>query len=77
MDERAIVWSAADCPYCDDAKRLLEAHGIGYEERIVGGGKWTRDDLLEAAPGAKTVPQVFLDEEHVGGFAELRSRLER
>ena len=75
MAKKAIVWSSADCPWCGDAKRMLESRGIEYEERIVG-GEWSKDDLLKEAPGAKTVPQVFLDGEHVGGFAELQARLE-
>ena len=75
MAEKAIVWSSADCPYCGDAKRLLESRGIEIEERIVG-EEWSREDLLKEVPGAKTVPQVFLDGEHVGGFTELHARLE-
>ena len=71
---KAIVWSKDSCPFCVQAKALLESRGIEYEERNVS-QDWTREQLLEAVPNARTVPQIFLDEELVGGFNELRQRL--
>ena len=71
---KAIVWSKDHCPYCDQAKNLLKLKGIEYEERNVS-HDWTREQLLEAVPNARTVPQIFLDEELVGGFTELTKRL--
>ena len=70
----AIVWSKDQCPYCDQAKALLKSRGIEYEERNVS-QDWTREQLLEAVPTARSVPQIFLDEEYVGGFNELRKKL--
>jgi glutaredoxin len=71
---KAIVWSKYHCPYCDQAKALLTAKGIEFEERKIGDG-YTKEDLLEAVPTARTVPQIFLDGELVGGFTELRAKL--
>ena len=71
---KAIVWSKDQCPYCVQAKALLESRGIEYEERNVS-RDWTREQLLEAVPTARTLPQIFLNEEHVGGFTELRKKL--
>ena len=71
---KAIVWSKDQCPYCDKAKNLLKMKGIEFEERNVS-KDWTREQLLEAVPNARTVPQIFLGEELVGGFNELRQRL--
>ena len=71
---KAIVWSKNQCPYCDQAKALLKSRNIEFEERNVS-RDWTREQLLEAVPNARTVPQIFLDEELVGGFNELRQRL--
>lgn len=70
----AIVWSQTHCTYCDQAKALLKNKGIQYEERLLGEG-WTKQDLLEAVPNARSVPQIFLDEEYVGGFTELKQKL--
>ena len=71
---KAIVWSKDQCPYCLQAKALLESRGIEYEERNVS-KDWTREQLLEAVPTARTLPQIFLGEELVGGFTELRKKL--
>lgn len=71
---KAIVWSKDQCPYCVQAKALLESRGIEYEERNINNG-WDKEDLLAAVPTARTLPQIFLDEELVGGFTELKQRL--
>jgi len=71
---KAIVWSKDQCPYCVQAKSLLESRGIEYEERNVS-QDWTREQQLEAVPTARTLPQIFLGEELVGGFTELRKKL--
>ena len=68
------VYSKNNCPFCDRAKALLESKGIPYEERKIGDG-YTKEELLEAVPTARSVPQIFLDNEYVGGFNELRTKL--
>jgi glutaredoxin 3 len=73
---QAVVWSKYHCPYCDQAKALLDLHGITYEERRIGDG-FTREDLLESVPTAKTVPQIFLDGELIGGYTELKKHFDK
>lgn len=73
---KAIVWSKDYCPYCVNAKRLLDIKGISYEERNISKGQWTKQQLLEAAPGAKTVPQIFIDGNLIGGFDDLKEHLD-
>jgi glutaredoxin 3 len=68
---KAIVWSKNHCPYCDQAKNLLKLKGIDYEERNINDG-WDKEDLMAAVPNARTVPQIFLDDQLIGGFTELR-----
>jgi glutaredoxin len=68
---KAVVWSKYHCPYCDQAKALLKQKGIVFEERKIGDG-YTKEELLEAVPTARTVTQIFLDGELIGGFTELR-----
>ena len=72
---KAVVWSKYNCPFCDQAKALLKQKGIPFEERKIGDG-YTKEELLEAVPSARSVPQIFLGEELVGGFIELKKRLE-
>lgn len=72
---KVIIWSKDQCAFCDQAKRLLESKGIDYEERNINRGPWTKEQLLEAVPQARSVPQIFVDDEYVGGFNELREVL--
>lgn len=67
---KALVWSKDMCPYCERAKALLKQKGIQYEERKIGGG-WTKEQLLESVPTARTVPQIFLDGKLIGGHDDL------
>ena len=71
---KAVVWSKDACPFCDQAKALLKQKSIEFEEKKIGHG-YTREQLLEAVPNARTVPQIFLDNELIGGFTELRKHL--
>ena len=73
---KALVWSKENCPHCIQAKSLLKQKGIEIEERVIGQGPWTKDDLLRSVPTAKSVPQIFLEDEYVGGFTELKKRFE-
>ena len=68
---KAIVWSKYNCPFCDQAKMLLSQKGIEIVEKKIGDG-YTREDLLESVPNARTVPQIFIDEQYIGGFNELK-----
>ena len=72
---KALVWSKNGCPFCTQAKALLELKGIDYEERNIN-TEWTREQLLEEIPTARTLPQIFLDDNYIGGFTELRQHLQ-
>ena len=71
---KAIVWSKYNCQFCDQAKALLKIYKIPFEERKIGDG-WSKEELLEAVPNARSVPQIFIDDEYVGGFPELQQKL--
>ena len=73
---RATVWSKDQCGHCVMAKNLLRNQGIEYEERNISEGPWTREQLLEAVPHARTLPQVFLDGNLIGGYDQLKKHLE-
>jgi len=72
--QKAIIWSKPNCSYCEQAKQLLKMKGIVFEERKIG-AEWTKEQLLEAVPTARAVPQIFLDDQYVGGYTELKQRL--
>ena len=73
---KAVVWSKRDCPFCEQAKTFLQSKGIEIEERKIGDG-WMKEELLEAVPTARSVPQIFIDEKYVGGFADLKTYFEK
>jgi glutaredoxin 3 len=70
-----IIWSKTPCPYCVQAKNLLKLKGLDYEERNISEGTWTREQLLEAVPNARSVPQIIIDGKIIGGFDDLKSYL--
>jgi len=65
------VYSTGWCPYCRGAKRLLESKGVEYVEIDVDTDPALRREMMERADGRFTVPQVFVDGLHVGGFDDL------
>ena len=74
QQNKAEVWSQTNCPACQEAKRLLTSFGIEYTEQMIGENV-TKKDLIEKVPNARSVPQIFLDGEYVGGLTELKKKL--
>lgn len=72
---KVAVWSKSQCPYCDMAKRLLEQKGIEYTSTTLG-EEFTRDDVVEKFPTARTFPIIEIDNEYIGGYNELRQKIE-
>jgi glutaredoxin 3 len=66
----ALIYSKADCVYCEKAKSLLTTLNLAYEEKNVSEPD-TRQELLLRVPNAKTVPQIFINGVYVGGYTEL------
>lgn len=70
------IYTKFGCGYCYRAKRLLDSKGIEYTEHDITLGGPRRTEMLERAPMARTVPQIFIGDVHVGGSDELAT-LER
>lgn len=73
---RVEIYTKFLCPYCSRAKRLLEDKGADYEEYDITLGGEKRQEMLQRANGRHTVPQIFIDDRHVGGCDDLHA-LER
>ena len=67
---RVEVYTTAVCPFCVRAKRLLAERRIPYQEYDVGHDAVLRDDVMRRS-GRRTVPQIFIDGQAIGGFEEL------
>ncbi len=68
--EKALIYSTATCPYCVRAKQLLDVKGITYTEIRVDLDDAKRDEMI-ARSGRRTVPQIFLGDQHIGGYDDL------
>lgn len=64
------IYTTTSCPYCVQAKRLLTHKGVAYKEIDVTADAVLRQTMIEAS-GRRTVPQIFIGEQSIGGFDEL------
>jgi glutaredoxin 3 len=70
-DERVIVYSQPFCGYCSAAKRLLTEKGATFTEIDVMSEAGRRGEMMERSGGRRTVPQIFIDGRHIGGYDDL------
>ena len=70
-----LIYGKPMCPFCDKAKALCEQRGFAYEYKSLG-TDYTKEELLENFPGARTVPQIVVNGNKVGGFDGFTKYLE-
>ena len=68
---RVEVYSTLFCPYCARAKGLLEKKGVDYVNIDVIEDSSKRDEMIERSGGRRSVPQIFIDGDHIGGYDDL------
>lgn len=76
MAKPVTIYTTPICPYCARAKSLLAKKGVAYQEVDVMMDDKAREEMLAKSGGARTVPQIFIGDTHVGGSDELHA-LER
>lgn len=70
---KILMYTSAVCPYCMNAERLLRSKGIETIEKIrIDLQPELRQEMMEKT-GRRTVPQIYIDDRHIGGFDELRA----
>ena len=67
------IYTTQTCPYCHAAKRLLTQKGVVFTEIDVGRDPSLRDAMTRRANGGRTVPQIFIGNQHVGGCDDLHA----
>jgi len=67
------IYTKMYCGYCHRAKRLLDGKGVDYEEFDITLGGPKREEMLARKPDAMTVPQIFIDDQAIGGSDELHA----
>ena len=71
--KKVVIYTGPMCNYCSAAKHLLNKKKINYEEIDIGYDDKKREEMLKKSNGAKTIPQIFIEEKHVGGYVELKA----
>lgn len=67
------IYTKWGCPYCVRAKQLLDTKGVAYEEHDVTMGGPKKAEMQARAPGAMTVPQIFIADQAIGGCDDLHA----
>lgn len=73
---RVEIYTKFMCPYCARAKKLLDGKGVSYDEYEISMDTEKRAEMMQRADGRHTVPQIFIDDRHIGGSDDL-AELER
>ena len=70
--KKITVYSGPLCAFCDAAKRLLVRNNLDYKEIDISTDPSLMDEMIKKANGKRTIPQIFFEDHHVGGYQELR-----
>ena len=68
---RIEIYTKTFCGFCWRARDLLDAKGVAYVEYVIDSGGPKREEMIQRANGRTTVPQIFIDDFHVGGCTDL------
>ena len=71
--KKVIIYTGPLCNFCDAAKRLLVRNNISYEEINIAAVDGAIDEMIKKANGKRTIPQIFFDDQHIGGYDEVRA----
>jgi len=66
------MYTGPRCNFCDAAKRLLSRNNLSYKEIDISSKDGLREEMINKSNGRRTIPQIFFDNDHIGGYQELR-----
>ena len=66
------MYTGPMCNFCDAAKRLFSRNNLKFNEIDISSKEGLRDEMIKKSNGKRTIPQIFFDDRHVGGYVELR-----
>ncbi len=70
--KKILMYSGPMCNFCEAAKRLLDRNNLKYEVIDISSGDGIREEMINKSNGKRTIPQIFFNDYHVGGYQELR-----
>lgn len=71
MTSKVEIYTWRSCPYCIQAKQLLKSKGVDFIEYSIDGDEAARSQMQVRANGRRSVPQIFINDQHVGGCDDL------
>ena len=71
--KKITIYTGPVCNYCDAAKRLLKRNNVSFSEINIAEVDGALDEMLKKANGKRTIPQIFFDDQHIGGYEEIRT----
>lgn len=71
MQPQVEIYTWSRCPYCIRAKQLLNEKDIDYQEYVIDGDEKARTEMAKRAHGRRSLPQIFIDDRHIGGCDDL------
>ncbi|GAA0416954.1 glutaredoxin 3 [Cocleimonas flava] len=72
MTVKVEIYGTSFCRHCVDAKAFLKAKGVDYEEYLLDLMPLEKDAMIERC-GQKSIPQIFINDQHIGDFADLKA----
>ncbi|NJK63784.1 MAG: glutaredoxin 3 [Synechococcaceae cyanobacterium SM2_3_1] len=73
MSAQVEIYTWRFCPFCIRAKHLLESKGVNYQEYRIDGDNQARQEMAKRAHGRRTLPQIFINNQHIGGCDDLHA----
>ena len=70
--KKIIMYTGPYCNYCEAAKRLFVRNNVPFNEIDISKVEGAMDEMIKKAGGKRTIPQIFFEDHHVGGYQELR-----
>ena len=67
------IYTGPLCNYCEAAKKLFKRNNITYKEINIANVDGAMDEMIKKAKGKRTIPQIFFDDQHIGGYDEVRN----
>ena len=71
--KKITIYTGPLCNYCDAAKRLLSRNNAPYKEINIAQVDGAMGEMIKKANGKRTIPQIFFDDQHIGGYDDIRS----
>ena len=71
--KKVVIYTGPMCNFCSAAKHLLNKKNVSYEEIDIGYDDKKREEMLKKSNGAKPIPQIFIEDKHIGGYVELKA----